>query len=99
MSIVEALTLKADKIIAEYEEAVFGDPGILKLEEIASICESLQHHKDVEIKRCRDGIAIVELTRKKKVNTGRVQGDKPGMVYASAVSPVRPGKENNMTVR
>ena len=96
---IESLTERTEKCVAEYEEVVFGDPAILKLEDIRSICESLQHQKDVEIKRCREGVAIVELTRKKKENTDKVTGGKPGTIYRPMVVPHRTEKVYNMTVQ
>ena len=96
---IESLTERTEKCVAEFEEVVFGDPEILKLEDILSICESLQHQKDVEIKRCREGVAIVELTRKKKEKPDKVSGGKPGMVYRPAVVSRRTGKVYNMTVQ
>ena len=94
---IETITRQFGELLALYLEVVFGDSRLMGPEHIFSICDSLQHHKDVEVRSCRDGIAIVELTRKRKEITERVSGGKPGMVYRPAGRS--PGQLNNMTVQ
>ena len=94
---IDTITMRFQESMALYLAVVFGDSHLMELKHFFSICDSLLHHKDVEVRSCRDGIAIVELTRKRKEITDRVSGGRPGAVYRPAGRP--PGQVNNMTVR
>ena len=94
---IESLTERVRKGLEEFEEVVFGDPNLLKLEDIGSICESLQHQRDVEVRRGKDGVGIVELTKKKKAAYVAAV-EKPGAVYRQTTGSITE-KVNHMTVR
>ena len=94
---IDSLMVRTADSLMEFFEVFFGDPNIMNVDHIISICDSLRKHRDVEIKTGREGIQIVELYRKKKEMPDRVSGGRPGAVYRPAGRP--PGQVNNMTVR
>lgn len=64
-----------EQVLEEYQESGFGEYLVTK-ELLDSICESLSNGRDVELKRKKDSVEIIELKKKRISTTAKKAVDK-----------------------
>ena len=76
-----------ESILEEYQMTVFGQ-CFLTRELLCSICESFEHGHDIELKKQKDHVDIIEL-KKKKVSDQSSRPRAKQMPYRGMISPAR----------
>ena len=86
---VEERDLDSDmeSILEEYQMTVFGQ-CFLTRELLCSICESFEHGRDIELKKQKDHVDIIELKKKKVCHQSTRQRPKQ-MPHDAMISPIR----------
>lgn len=76
-----------ESILEEYQMTVFGQ-CFLTRELLCSICESFEYGRDIELKKQKDHVDIIELKKKKVSDQSNRQRPKQ-IPYDAIVSPIR----------
>ena len=81
------MDVELENILEEYQTAVFGQCYITK-ELIVSICDSFENGHDVELKKQKDRVDVIEL-KKKKVADQTIKQAAGRVAYDKLMTPMR----------